>query len=107
MQYVLQAPNFTKLRAYLPKFMEKVNTDPTFVISEVDLKFSKPELSINIDREKAKVLAFRCRMWHKPCNLRLQASDLVISIPTADSTRCSANLNAVIGMSPSTSQPCM
>ncbi|HRD06656.1 MAG TPA: efflux RND transporter permease subunit, partial [Saprospiraceae bacterium] len=56
MQYVLQAPNFTKLRAYLPKFMEKVNTDPTFVISEVDLKFSKPELSINIDREKAKSL---------------------------------------------------
>jgi multidrug efflux pump len=56
MQYVLQAPNFTKLREYLPKFMEKVNTDPTFVISEVDLKFSKPELSINIDREKAKSL---------------------------------------------------
>lgn len=56
MQYVLQAPNFTKLREYLPKFMEKVNSDPTFVISEVDLKFSKPELSINIDREKAKSL---------------------------------------------------
>lgn len=56
MQYVIQAPHFAKLREYLPKFMEKVNTDPTFVISEVDLKFSKPELSINIDREKAKSL---------------------------------------------------
>nr|MBP9195558.1 efflux RND transporter permease subunit [Saprospiraceae bacterium] len=56
MQYVIQAPHFAKLREYLPKFMEKVNTDPTFVISEVDLKFSKPELSVNIDREKAKSL---------------------------------------------------
>jgi multidrug efflux pump len=54
MQYVIQAPNFQKLNEYLPKFMDKVSQDPTFPMSEVDLKFSKPEISVNIDREKAK-----------------------------------------------------
>jgi multidrug efflux pump len=53
-QYVIQAPGFEKLREYLPKFMEKVDQDPTFTITDVDLKFSKPELAIQIDREKAK-----------------------------------------------------
>ncbi len=56
MQYVLQAPNFEKLTEYVPKFLEKVGQDPTFPMSEVDLKFSKPELVVKIDREKAKSL---------------------------------------------------
>ena len=54
--YVIQAPGFEKLREYLPKFMEKVEDDPTFTVSDVDLKFSKPEISVSIDREKAKSL---------------------------------------------------
>jgi multidrug efflux pump len=54
--YVIQAPDFEKLRVYLPKFMELVQKDPTFTVSDVDLKFSKPELSIKIDREKSKSL---------------------------------------------------
>jgi multidrug efflux pump len=53
-QYVIQAPGFEKLREYVPKFMEEVQKDPTFTINDLDLKFSKPELSIYIDREKAK-----------------------------------------------------
>jgi hydrophobe/amphiphile efflux-1 (HAE1) family protein len=55
-QYVIQAPDFEKLREYLPKFMEEVGNDPTFAITDVNLKFSKPELQISIDREKAKSL---------------------------------------------------
>ena len=55
-QYVIQAPDFEKLRAYLPKFMEETSNDPTFSITDVNLKFSKPELQISIDREKAKSL---------------------------------------------------
>lgn len=55
-QYVLQAPNFEKLREYLPKFIEKASQDPTFTMVDVDLKFNKPELSVTIDREKAKSL---------------------------------------------------
>ena len=53
-QYVIQAPGFEKLREYVPKFLEEVQNDPTFTINDLDLKFSKPELSIYIDREKAK-----------------------------------------------------
>jgi multidrug efflux pump len=54
--YVIQTPDLEKMREYLPKFMEKVENDPTFPISTVDLKFTKPELSVHIDREKAKSL---------------------------------------------------
>jgi multidrug efflux pump len=55
-QYVIQAPDFEKLREYLPKFMEEVSNDPTFAITDVNLKFSKPEIQVIIDREKAKSL---------------------------------------------------
>lgn len=55
-QYVLQAPNFEKLREILPKFMEKAQQNPTFTMIDADLKFNKPELSVEIDREKAKSL---------------------------------------------------
>ncbi|PWJ59596.1 multidrug efflux pump [Dyadobacter jejuensis] len=53
-QYVIQTPDFEKLREYLPKFMDAVAQDSTFEISDANLKFSKPELQIEIDREKAK-----------------------------------------------------
>ncbi|MCU0326596.1 MAG: efflux RND transporter permease subunit, partial [Spirosomaceae bacterium] len=53
-QYVIQAPDFQKLREYLPKFMEEVQKDPTFMVNDVNLKFNKPELEVSIDREKAK-----------------------------------------------------
>ncbi|WP_247233244.1 efflux RND transporter permease subunit [Telluribacter sp. SYSU D00476] len=53
-QYVIQAPNFDKLREYLPRFMEEISNDPTFAVTDVNLKFSKPELQVVIDREKAK-----------------------------------------------------
>jgi multidrug efflux pump len=36
--------------------MDKVAQDPTFPMSELDLKFSKPEITVKIDREKAKSL---------------------------------------------------
>jgi multidrug efflux pump len=55
-QYVIQAPGFEPLREYLPKFMDEVQKHPTFSISDVDLKFSKPELRITIDRDKAQSL---------------------------------------------------
>ncbi len=54
--YVIQAPDFAKLREYLPKFMDEVQKSPVFTTTDVNLKFSKPELSIIIDREKSKSL---------------------------------------------------
>ena len=55
-QYVLQAPNFEKLREVLPKFVAEAQKDPTFVYVDVNLKFNKPELRIEIDRERARNL---------------------------------------------------
>jgi multidrug efflux pump len=55
-QFVLQAPNFEKLKDVVPKFMKEVNSDPIFQGSDVNLKFNRPELQITIDRDKARAL---------------------------------------------------
>lgn len=55
-QYVLQAPNFEKLREYLPKFINAARKDPTFAFVDVNLKFNKPELKIQINRQRARDL---------------------------------------------------
>ena len=52
-QYVLQAPNIQSLREIIPAFMDSVNASPTFRMADVNLKFTKPEIRIHIDREKA------------------------------------------------------
>lgn len=54
--YIIQAPNFEKLRERLPVFMDSVNNDPTFTTADANLKFSSPEINISLDREKAKNL---------------------------------------------------
>ena len=60
-QYVLQATNIEKLQEILPKFMAKVYENPTFQMADVDLKFSKPEARININRDKASVMGVSAR----------------------------------------------
>lgn len=55
-QYIIQAPNFEKLREKIPEFMDEVGKDPTFATSDVNLKFNKPEINVSIDREKAESL---------------------------------------------------
>ena len=55
-QYVLQATSIDKLREILPEYMSKVMDDPMFQMADVNLKFTKPELRIHIDREKASAL---------------------------------------------------
>ncbi|MGE4586879.1 MAG: efflux RND transporter permease subunit, partial [Mangrovibacterium sp.] len=55
-QYVLQAQSIEKLREILPAFMAKVQDNPTFIMADVNLKFTKPELQIEINRDKANVL---------------------------------------------------
>lgn len=60
-QYVLQAPNFEKLKEILPRFLEEVNKNPVFSIADVNLKFNKPELLIQINRERANTLGVSTR----------------------------------------------
>lgn len=55
-QYIIQAPNFEKLREKIPQFMELANQNETFSNVDVNLKFNKPEINITIDREKAQSL---------------------------------------------------
>lgn len=55
-QYIIQAQNFEKLREKIPQFMDEAGQDPTFAITDVNLKFNKPEIYVTIDREKAESL---------------------------------------------------
>lgn len=52
-QYIIQAPNFEKLREKIPQFMEEANKSDVFSVVDVNLKFNKPEINVTIDREKA------------------------------------------------------
>lgn len=54
--YIIQAQNFEKLREKVPLFMDEVSKDPTFTVSDVNLKFNKPEINLTIDRDKARNL---------------------------------------------------
>lgn len=60
-QYVIQAPNFDKLKEVIPRFMDAVGQHPAFAISDIDLKFNKPEIRIEIDRERARQLGVTVR----------------------------------------------
>jgi len=55
-QYIIQAPDFEKLQKKIPEFMEEVGKDPTFAMTDVNLKFNKPEINVTIDRAKAQSL---------------------------------------------------
>jgi multidrug efflux pump len=55
-QYVIQAPNFQRLKEVLPEFLDQATADPTFSVVDVDLKFNRPELRITINRDRARDL---------------------------------------------------
>jgi hydrophobe/amphiphile efflux-1 (HAE1) family protein len=52
-QYVLQAPNLQKLEEFIPAFMSAARNHPAFEVVDIDLRFTKPELILDIDRDKA------------------------------------------------------
>ena len=60
-QYVIQATNIEKLEKVLPVFMAKVYENPVFQMADVNLKFSKPEARISINRDKANVMGVSTR----------------------------------------------
>jgi multidrug efflux pump len=55
-QFVLQATTLDRLKAVLPAFMEEAAAHPAFSEVDVDLVFDKPELSVEIDRARARDL---------------------------------------------------
>ncbi|RYD71978.1 MAG: efflux RND transporter permease subunit, partial [Sphingobacteriales bacterium] len=69
--YIIQAQNFEKLREKVPLFMDAVSKDPTFTVSDVNLKFNKPEINLTIDRDKAKNLGVSISAIAQTLNLGL------------------------------------
>ena len=55
-QFVIQNVDFDKIQAAVPKFLDEANKSQVLQGVDVDLKFNKPELRINIDRLKASEL---------------------------------------------------
>lgn len=55
-QFVIQAPRIEKLKAVLPEFMLKASQSSKFAFVDLDLKFNKPEITISINRDKARNL---------------------------------------------------
>jgi hydrophobe/amphiphile efflux-1 (HAE1) family protein len=52
-QFVIQNNNLEKLRAVIPEFLEEANSNPVLQGVDIDLKFNKPELRVEINRLKA------------------------------------------------------
>lgn len=55
-QYVIQANSFEELREVIPKFLAETRQSPVFSVADVNLKFNKPEIVVEIDRSKARDL---------------------------------------------------
>jgi multidrug efflux pump len=53
-QFIVQAPTLEDLKKIVPDFLARANESPIFDAVDLDLKFNKPELQINIDRNKAR-----------------------------------------------------
>ncbi len=55
-QYVIQAPDLESLKKVIPSFLEKASNSKVFQVVDVDLKFNKPEIRLEIDRDRANAL---------------------------------------------------
>lgn len=55
-QFVIRTPDFDKLKEKLPLFLAEASKDPVFSAVDVNMKFNKPELRIEVNREKARDL---------------------------------------------------
>jgi multidrug efflux pump len=73
-QYIIQAPTIEKLKEVLPEFMYQAGNNPTFEFVELNLKFNKPEIKIEIDRERARRLQVSVRDIAQTLQLGLSGS---------------------------------
>jgi multidrug efflux pump len=55
-QFVIQNQDFEKIRKVLPAFFAEVSKDPVFQGTDVNLKFTKPEIRVTTDRDRARDL---------------------------------------------------
>lgn len=74
--FVLQNINFEKLTRALPRFLELAQSNPALQGVDADLKFNKPELTIQIDRAKAAELGVSVNDVGQTLQLALSARRL-------------------------------
>ena len=55
-QFVIEAPSFEKLQEKLPLFLAEAQRHPALRFVDADLKFNKPELRVEINRDRARAL---------------------------------------------------
>jgi multidrug efflux pump len=73
-QYVLQAPTLERLEEVIPEFLSEANAHPAFSFADVNLKFNRPELQIEIDRNRAQALGVSARDIAQTLQLSLSGS---------------------------------
>jgi len=54
--FVIQAQNLDKLREFLPLFIDEARRNEKLAFVDANLRFNKPEVKIEIDRDKARTL---------------------------------------------------
>ncbi len=74
--FVLQNIDFNKLAAVLPRFQAAADSSKSLQSVDVDLKFNKPELVVNIDRMKAAQLGVSINDISQTLQLALSAGRL-------------------------------
>jgi multidrug efflux pump len=70
-QFVLQAPTLERLREELPGFTEEAEKSPKFARVDVNLQFTKPEIQVELDRERAHALGVSAQDIAQTLNLAL------------------------------------
>jgi multidrug efflux pump len=55
-QFVVQNSDVAKVREIIPSFLEAAQQRPEFSFVQVDLKFTQPELAMEIDRDRAEAI---------------------------------------------------
>ena len=72
-QFVIQGQTLEKLAQVIPKFVEEASKDPVFGTVDQNLKFTKPEIRLDIDRDRAQ--AFGVSVADIAQTLQLSFSD--------------------------------
>ncbi|MEQ9405578.1 MAG: efflux RND transporter permease subunit [Cyclobacteriaceae bacterium] len=72
--YVVQGRNLEHIKKAIPQFLEAAQKSPVFSYVDVDLKFTKPEIEVNIDREKANNLNVSVRDIARTLQLALSGN---------------------------------
>ncbi len=72
--FVVQGKNLEDLKRILPDFLQKAQESPVFTFVNTDLKFTKPEIEVTIDREKATNLNVSVRDIARTLQLTLSGS---------------------------------